>query len=238
MRTARLVGVAALVWLSGCAEKNGDAIARLKPEFAPMRARLAKVGQTIGALPPNAAPAKLTLSPPPVYDAGKKEFNSDIFAFEQLADVDAKPGFDLILGNELERALRYTGEHSPAASSMLAERHGKQMEQWMRATLGYRYLVVYRTVGLVEPRVVDEHTFTPGEVAVALYLVDLGGGDAVSPLGVVLGRTATSTSYALKKGDDPKERLAAFAHSTMYESLRTSVHDKLVAATGGRVVFD
>jgi hypothetical protein len=232
------VRVAALLWLSACAEKNGEAIARLKPEFAPMRTRLAKVGQTIGALPPNAEAAKLTLAPAPVFDTARKEFNSDIFAFEQLADVDAKPAFDLILGNELARALKYTGEHNPAASSMLAERHGKEMEQWMRATLGYRYLLVYRTVGLVEPRVVDEHTFTPGEVAVALYLVDLGGGDKVSPLGVALGRTATSTSYALKKGDDPRERLAAFAHSTMYDSLRASVHAKLVAATGGRLVFD
>jgi hypothetical protein len=235
---SRLVVVGCLLSLAGCKENNRDAIARMRPEFALLRARLAKIGQTILVTPAGVEPHRTKLSPPPVFDAARKQFNTDIFAFEQLADIYAKPRFDLIAESDLVRALQYTGEHNPAAEPLLRERKGKEMEQWLRAALGYRYIVVYRAVSLIEPTVVDEHSFTPGQIALALYVVDLANGDQVYPCGVAFGHTALSTSYTYKQGEDPSASLAEFAHSTMYESVRKAVRAKLGAMTNGRFVLD
>jgi hypothetical protein len=216
MRTSAVV--LALLSLGGCAEKNRDAIARMVPEYAPLRARLAKVGEAIGALQPNLSPQKPPLSVPPAYDAGAKHSNTDVMALEQLADVYAKPKMDLMLGGDLSRALKYTGDHNPAASSMLEQRHGKETEAWMRAALETRYLVIYRNVMLLEPTVKDDHTFTPGMAGEALYLVDLKNGDQVTPLGVAVGHTDS-------------------ARSTLLESTQSEVQKRLTEATGGRFVF-
>jgi hypothetical protein len=234
---SRFVVVGCLLSLAACAEKNRDAIARMKPEFAALRARLANIGQTIAVTPAGVEPRRTKLSPPPVFDVAKKQFNTDIFAFEQLADIYAKPRFDLIAHNDLVRALQYTGEHNPAAESLLAQPKGKEMEQWLRAALGYRYILAYRTVSLIEPTVVDEHTFTPGQVALALYVVDLANGDRVYPCGVAFGHTAQITSPTDSNGEDPSANLAALAHTTMYESVRKDVRAKLGVMTNGRFVL-
>jgi hypothetical protein len=232
------LAVVGMLSLGGCAEKNREALARMKPEFAPLRARLAKLAPQIEALKPAAAPPQLALSPPPVFDKVKSEYNTDVISFEQLTDDAAKPKLDLIVSGRLVSALQDTGDHPEMVSGALELRHGKEMEASMRAALAYRYLIVYRTVELIEPRVLDEHTFTPGRVVMALYLVDLANGDRLVPLGVAVGHTSPATEYLYKKGDDQRERLGSFAHSTLWQSVRTDVRAKLAGATGGRILFD
>jgi hypothetical protein len=227
--------VLGLLAVTACAPKNREAIEKMKPEYATLRARLAKIGQSIpGTLLPPSLP-RLQLSPSPVF--GTSDANTDFLSFEQLADVYAKPRLNLNAEGDLVRGLLWTGDHSPAADSMLDRRDGKALEAQLRQALQTRYLVVYRTVGLVEPQVVDEHTFKPGQVVMVLYLVDLANGDKISALAGAVGQTAPSTEYVYKKGEDPKERLAAFAHSTLYESVLKQIREKLALTTGGRYSF-
>jgi hypothetical protein len=227
--------VVALLTATACAPKNRDAIEKMKPEYATLRARLAKIGQAIPGTPLPASLAKLQLSPSPAF--GSSDANTDLLSFEQLADVYAKPRLDLHAEGDLVRGLEWTGDHSPAADSMLERRDGKALEAQLRQALQYRYLVVYRTVGLIEPVVVDEHTFKAGQVVMVLYLVDLANGDKISALAGAAGQTAPATEYMYKKGEDPKERLAAFAHSTLYESVLKEIREKLALTTGGQYKF-
>ena len=226
-----------IVSLAACGEKNRDAIEKVKPDFAQMRARLGKIAAAIANTPPPRMPATAAVSPKPIFDSSSESNNADLLALEQLADIDAKPKMDLHKEGDLALGLRWTGDHSPAAESMLDRREGKALEARLRAALQYKYLVVYRTAAITEPEVVDEHTFRPGQVALGLYLVDLANGDKVLPLAVAVGQTAPATSYAYKKGDDPKQALANFAHSSMYESVIADAAAKLKETTGGRFVL-
>ena len=231
-----VVGVGFVLSLAGCAEKNRDAIEKMKPEYAALRARLAKVGQSIAAMGP-ARPEKVAPSPPPTFDEKTKQFNTEILALEQLTDATVKPPFDLSESSNLKLGLEWTGDHSPLSESALEMRKGKETEAELRDALQYRYVVVYRTIGLVEPKVIDDKTFTPGQVALALYLVDLAGGDKIQLVGIATGRSADATSYLYRKGDDQKEALARFAHSSMWEAVRPDICAKLDAGTGGHFVF-
>lgn len=232
----RILMVVALVAAVGCAEKNRDAIEKVKPDYAALRLRLSTLGRKIAAMGP-AQPQKVTSTPPPVFDEKGKQFNTDILSVEQLADVYAKPPFELGGEADLVRGLLWTGDHSPAADSMLDRREGTKLEAELRAALKYRYLVVYRTIGLVEPKGIDEHTYSPGHVALYVYLVDLTN-DTPQLVALATGKSAPATSYAYKQGEDAKQALAKFAHSTMWESVRADVRAKLPAATGGTFVFD
>jgi len=228
-------GLLALLTVTACTPKNRDAIEKMKPEYASLRARLAKIGQSIPGTPLPPSPPTLQLSPTPVF--GPSGANTDFLAFEQLGDVYARPRLDLHAEGDLTRGLLWTGDHSPAADSMLERRDGKALETQLRQALQYRYLVVYRTVALIEPVVVDEHTFKAGQVVMVLYLVDLANGDKISALAGAVGQTAPATDYVYKKGEDPKERLAAFAHSTLYESVLKQIREKLAVTTGGKYDF-
>jgi hypothetical protein len=226
-----------ILFVAGCGETNRDAIEKVKPDFMQMRARMGKIAAAIANTPLPRTPAALQVSPKPIFDSSSESNNSDIIAIEQLANVEAKPKMDLHKEGDLVLGLRWTGDHSPAAESMLDRREGKALEARLRAALAYKYLVVYRTAAITEPEVVDEHTFRPGQVALGLYLVDLANGDKISALGVAVGQTAPATSYAYKKGDDPKQALASFAHSSMYESVIVDAAAKLKETTGGRFVL-
>ena len=227
-----------VVLLAACGQKNRDAIEKVKPDFAQLRGRLAKLAQAIPAAPLPQKPAAVALSPRPKFDPTGESGNTDLIAFEQLTDLDAKPKLDLHKEGDLVLGLKWTGDHSPAAESMLEQREGKALEARLRAALQYKYLIVYRTAAITEPEVVDEHTFRPGQVALGLYLVDLANGDKVMPLAVATGATSPATSYAYKKGDDPKQALANFAHSTMYESVLADAAAKLKETTGGRFALE
>lgn len=225
--------LAAPLALAACGETNRDVIAKYAPQFETVRADLKKLAASLP--PPGTATTggDAALTPKPVYDSANGAFNTAFLAVEELDG--AKPAYNLILSSELANALAWTGANNPMAESAL-DQSGGGFDKEFETALATPYVVFYRAAAYDPPRAVDDKTFEGGTVTLEAFLFARADGKPGATC-VVSAASADSVSYSYKQGEDPKERLAAFASSTLWENTLDALSKCLAEATGGTFVL-
>jgi hypothetical protein len=198
------VPLALAVLLSGCKEKNSDAIEHLRGDFAAKREQLASLAKQLpplGSVTKSTLPSRLT--PPISHDAkGSGAVNSELLMAAQVANPDvvlqSPQQVDLLLGDELITCLQWTGPNNPMASSTLSARHGESIEKDCRAALGYRYLVALRPSAYARPVAVDERHYAQGKLDLEGFLFDLSSSKLLGAFHVS-AVSADAVTYAARK---------------------------------------
>jgi hypothetical protein len=226
------------VLVSGCKEKNSDAIEHLRGDFASKRAQLASLAKqmpALGSVTRSTLPS--TLSPPISHDAkGSGALNTELLMAAQVANPDvvlqSPAQVDLLLGDELITCLQWTGPNNPMASSTLSARNGESLEKECRVALSYRYLVALRPSGYARPVAVDEQHYTAGRLDLEGFLFDLSSSKLLGSFHVS-AVSADAVTYAARKLERKEDRLEAFAYSTLWENARAEIVKALAPLTSG-----
>lgn len=243
MRRAAFFAPLLALALTGCPPSLGE----VADQFAPkLGARHADVKQVVSTLP---APGSLTaptaaagLTPAPVYDEDAGTYTMDIVQLEQLEDPKVElrllpDKLDLLTSNVYVSPLGDVGPNGMSAEDRARssnEFYGKRFE----AALALRYLAVVRTISLAKPIATSETEFEGGEATFEVFLIDTQD-KAIKASFPVAARSKPSVEYTYQEGkDDKKERLAAFARSTLWEDAREKVAAGLRTHAGATVVFD
>jgi len=230
MNRTLLVLLLAIVALfqGGCGKKISEVLKQYEGDFKKKREQLQSIARSL----PSEATEKpcAGLQPPLQFNQKTGSFNTDMLMFEEVADPDATPEFDLLLSGDLLNAIRWTGPRNPLSSSVLGNR-GADMEKSLKSALDYRYLVINRVTDLKKPQPVNETTYTPGRVTVNVFVVDLRTSEVLCSF-KVRAESAASTSYTYKKGESQAQRLADFANSTMWDDARKKVIARLKESGG------
>lgn len=243
MRLAVVLLVAALLPLAGC---PGPTIGQVADQFAPkVGARHAELKKVVAGLPAagslSAPTAATGLTPAPEYRRKDQVYTLDIVQVEHVDDptVDIRLAgkLDLLSSEVLVAALRdvapgHLKEDDRARSSY--ETYPRRFER----ALALPWVALVRTVEYVKPEAVSETEFKAGHAKLEVFLVDAQAG-AVKASFPVEARSKTDVRYEYRKGDDdPKERLAAFARSTLWEDAREKIAAGLKQHAGATVSLD
>lgn len=227
-----VLGLAAAV-LAACGPSMGDVNAQYKDKLDPIRARLKAIAI---ALPEPGTAVSVRLSavdPLPVYRKGDVPgSNTAFFAIEEALGQAGPPVFDALLMSDLAYALRATGPNNPMSEATLKEgASGDYTAQFERAQRTL-YAVILRPVAYDKAVAIDATTFEGGTLDLEVFFTALSDGRVLATCRLT-AEAAANVSYSHKKDDDPKERLAAFANSTLFESAVSQIGTCLATQTGG-----
>lgn len=240
--TARCLAlVVATLPLLGCPPSFGEVADGYAPR---MTARQGELKQAVAALPAagsvTAPTAATGLTPAPVFDQDKGEYTMDIIQVEQvedpLVDLRRQEKLDLILESVFISPMRDVVPGGMSDDSRKRSANDFYPVTFERA-LGLRWVALVRTVEFVKPEAVSETEYTGGTAKLEVFLVDLQD-RTVKASFPITARPAEKVEYEYKPGDDRRERLKAFANSTMWESARTQLAEGLKQHAGATVVFD
>lgn len=243
MRRTLALAPLLVVALTGCPPSMGE----VADQFAPkLNAHHAEVKKVVSALPAPgslAAPTAATgLTPAPVYDEDKGTYTMDLVHLEQVEDPKVElrlvpDKLDLILSNVYVLPVRDVGPEGMTAEDRAHasyELYSKRFE----AALALRYLAVVRTLSYEKPVATSETEFEGGAAKFEVFLIDTQD-KTVKASFPVDARSKPSVEYVYQEGkDDKKERLAAFARSTLWEDAREKIAEGLRTHAGATVVFD
>lgn len=245
------LSVAALLALAGAAvwyfafargEAAGAVVAKYRPRFADVRAKLKRVADKLpplGTVGADALPANL--NPRPVYDVPRKEFNTAILMAEQCdnPDRDPKSPFEFNLRfheDEFLTHLAWTGDNSPMVESARRAPAGDLAGRFERS-LALPYLVVARPVMYHPPRAVGDREFGGCDVDLEVFLVDLPGEKVLGAFRRQF-RPDPNVMVTFRKDRGAPESVEAFVYSNMWSKARTEVAATLARATGGTFAID
>ena len=219
--------------LAACGDTNRDVIARYTPKVEAMRADLAKMAATLPAPGAAASGAAARAEPRPVYDAANGVFNTAFVPVEALSG--AKPVYDLLLPSDLANALAWVSPANPMAESAL-DAPADGFAQQFDAALATPIVVLYRAAAYDPPRAIDDKNFEGGALVLEAFAFTRADSRMIGSCKVEAA-SAQNVSYTYKKGDDPRERLVAFAGSTLWEDTLQILSRCLGETTGGLFVF-
>ncbi len=215
-----------------CGPKVSDVLSKYGGDFQKKREQWNAIAQ---ALPPVGSPETpcTALNPPLQFNEKTQQFNTEIVMFDQLADPDGEPKFDFYFSGNLLNGLRWTGPKNPLSSDVLG-RQGKDMERELKDALGYRYLVVNRVTKLTDPIALNDQAFSPGQVQIETFVVDLSNNKALCNF-TIEGKSATNVNYYFKEGESKEDQLAKAAHSTVWEEARNQLIARLKATPNSAI---
>jgi hypothetical protein len=223
---------AALALLAACGKTAQEDIAARTPEMQALRGKLNTI---VGGLPSFGSAVTMSMAavdPKPVYDVRNPgEANTAFVSAEQLRN-DAEPPFNLNLTSDLSAALAWTGANNPLAPGRLAEPSGEVGDAIAHA-LETPYVVIYRTVSYEKPVATADGTgFDGGLADFEAFVVSVERNTWIASCRVQ-AESAQQVTFSYKKGEDPKARLEAFAHSTLRDDVLAKLAACLNAQTGG-----
>lgn len=235
---AFLAVVAGLVWyFSAGGESVADAIGKVRPRYAELRAKLRRIESR---LPPPGSVAGDTLptnlAPKPRYDGRNLENNTACLMAVQCVDPDLDPqppgAFNLRLnGNEFLTHLTWTGDKNPLAGAG-KDTPANDIVRRLEHSLRFAYLVVVRPVRFDPPRALGENAFTGGAVDLEVFLVDLPGETVVGGFrrSFEPDPKALDTLNTARRDADVIER---WVYSNVLSKARAEVAATLARTTGG-----
>jgi hypothetical protein len=236
--TRRVLWVACLsIACAGCGKTNKDIIIENRPRVDAKREQLRLIGQKLPAPGTGVDKGRLNLSPLPVFDKKKREYNTDFLGVEQLADADAKPAYDLILSGPLVDCLLWTGPKNPMSSSALTQSASKDFARAFDEAVACRYAVAYRTLDHKKPVVVSEKSYHAGTLTLEVFVTDLEAKELLSTFRIS-ARSAPIVEYVFKEGEDRTRAAEAWARSSLTMDARKQLAQALTERTGGTFVFD
>lgn len=232
LRRLILVALLPLV-VAACGEAKRDVIASYTAKVEALRADLAKMAASLPAPGGAASGTAGKAEPRPVYDAANGVFNTAFLPIEALSG--AAPAYDLLLPSDLANALAWVSPANPMSASALDEPADGFAQQFDGA-LATPIIVLYRAAAYDPPRALDDTTFEGGTLILEAFVFTRAESRMVASCKVEAA-SAQNVSYTYKKGDDPRERLVAFAGSTLWEDALQILSRCLGETTGGLFVF-
>jgi hypothetical protein len=223
--------------LAGCGKTAGEVIAENKAKADAVRETLATA---LSMLPPPGESLTAVAGmpdPKPFYEvqADYKVSANAAFLTPEEIKASGKPAYDLILSSDLAYVLAWTGPNNPMSETAL-EGPENDLPATFGNALATPYAIIYRPVAYNPPVAEDEKNFSGGTLDLEAFLVRLSDG---TPLVAcrIQAASDTSVSYTYKQGDDPKERLVAFASSTLRDDAMKTLAQCLNDKTGGTFKF-
>ena len=230
-----LLAVAALLLLSACSRSAKEEIAATTPAVQALRTQSNTIVGGLSSFGSGVSMSMAQVDPKPVYDRKTASFNTAFVSVEQLKD-DSAPAFDLGLDSDLSHALAWTGAKNPMAESRLGEAAG-EITGTIESALATPYVVVYRTVTYGKPVATADGTgFEGGVVDFEAFVVAVERNTWVASCRVQ-AESAQQVTFSYKKGEDPKQRLEAFAGSTLRDDALAKLAACLTEQTGGTFQF-
>ncbi len=243
-----------LLLQSGCGPTNAEVIKKYQPDYQKKRDQLKQIA---GILPSKAtssgSAACKTLNPQILIDKKNKKYNAESVMFEQLSAPDEKPEFDLLIYSDLLNSIQWTGPKNPLSSTNMDD-NGENMEKSMKESLAYSYLIVNRIAQIAEPEVISKENYTPGNVTIETFIVDLKENKVIcgfttaaksmpSLSGIVINQTRTEYAgrgyrgkrYVTIKAQPELVQLQSAANSSMWEDSRSQIIAKLKELTGAAI---
>lgn len=229
--------------LTGCPPTFGEVADQFAPKLNAQHAELEKVASTFPAPGSVKAPTAATgLTPAPVHDEDAGTYTMDLVQLEQLEDPRFEffrfpDKLDLILSKVYVVPMKEVSPEGMSADDRARSSNEYYPKQFERA-LALRYLAVVRTVTYVKPVATSETQFEGGTATFEVFLLDTQD-KTIKASFPVEARSKPSVEYMYQEGkDDKKERLAAFARSTLWEDAREKIAEGLRTHAGATVVFD
>lgn len=237
MRALRLAVLAAPLLLAGCGKTAGEVIAENKPKVDAVRATLSTALSMLPPVGESLTAVAGTPDPKPSYEVQSdfKVSGNTAFVTPEEIKSSGKPAYDLILSSDLAYALAWTGPDNPMSQTAM-EGPENELAATFANALATPYAVIYRPVSYAPPVAQDDKNFSGGTLDLEAFLVRLSDG---TPLVAcrIQAASDTSVSYTYKQGEDPKERLVAFAGSTLRDDALKTLAQCLSEKSGGRFTF-
>ncbi|MCC6917983.1 MAG: hypothetical protein IT548_02195 [Alphaproteobacteria bacterium] len=231
-----LLAVAALLSLSACGKSAKDEIAATTPAVQALRAKLNTI---VGGLPSFGSGVSMSMAqvdPKPVYDRKAGSFNTAFASVEQLKD-DSRPAFDLGLDSDLAQALAWTGGKNPMDAAALDAPAGA-MSDTIANGLATPYVVITRTVSYEAPvATADGTSFEGGNADIEAFFVPVDRNTWTASCRIA-ATSDDKVQISIKKGEDPKAPIEAFALSTLLRDARAKLAACLTEQTGGTFQFE
>jgi hypothetical protein len=233
-RTWCVCALALALMCLGCGETYRQLFHRYESQFAQKRQQFKQIAQILPAPGSLKEPTAAKLSPPPLYNAKTKSYNTEILMYEQLLDPDTRPQFDLILSGDLLTCILWTGPKNPLFSP---DDKAGDTEQMLKKALAYRYLVVLRTVSYVPPVAVNETTCKGGVADLEGFVVDMNSNKVEASFRLT-ARAASQGKYSYKQYENAADQLEKAVYSSLYTDARQKVGSLLEQTTGGQFVVE
>lgn len=229
--------------LTGCPPSMGEVADQFAPKLNAHHGEIKKVMSTFPAAGSVKAPAApVALTPAPVYDEDMGTYTMDIVQVEPMEDPKFEffrfpDKLDLTTTNVYVNPVREVSPEGMDADDRARssnEFYAKRFE----TVLALPYLAVVRTLTYVKPVATSETEFEGGTATFEVFLIDTRD-KTIKTSFPVEAKSKPSVEYMYQEGkDDKKERLAAFARSTLWEDAREKIAAGLRTHAGATVVFD
>lgn len=221
----------------GCGPKISDVIKKYQADYQKKRDQFKEIANSLPAKGSvNGNTPCGSLSPALEFNKKTKQYNTEMVMYDELLDPDASPKNNLLVNSDMLVSMQWTGPKNPLSPSVLGN-SGADMEKTLKSALNYRYLVVNRITNIREPVAVDEKTFTPGQMSMESFVVDLSNNKPLCSF-TASAQSAPDVSYSYKTNQSKKDQLEKFAYSTMWEEARKKLVDNLIQTTKGDVQLD
>lgn len=220
----RVVAVLAVAWV-GCGKTNATAIEELKPTFAQVRTKLARMAKLSG----DGSDQPLTGA---VFDETNENVTTmSLLMPQQVADPDFSSPygsaayvklFDPIAGGRFLMCLNWTGPKNPMGESAMSARHGEQTFTECQAAADLKVLVIVETLNSVVPTLVEEGKFEGGRAEIGVTVIDFKNEKVLSRF-TVKGEPDQVVKYRVRPGETKAIEAAIAVHGTMWVDARAKL---------------
>lgn len=220
----RFLVLALLGVMTGCGKSPSATIDEYRPEIEKLEAKLFQLKDKI---PIKAEAIQADLKPKLILDEESPNHNCETVMYASLQGN--KPLIDLMLTSNLSTSL-YWAKQAPSGGNV------EFMTRVMSGATKARYLVVHRIDESQLPVAVSDSEFVGGPVRVDGFVFDLESMTIVAAY-VVEAIPADQVEYHVKTNESAKDRLQAFAQSSVWTNARERIAEAIRVSTGGEVVF-
>lgn len=213
-----------LVLMAGCGKSPEAIVDEHRTAIEQIEAKLLQIKDKI---PPKAEAIQANLQPKLILDEESPSHNCETLMVGALQGD--KPLIDLMLTSNLSTSL-YWVKQAPSGGDV------EFMTRVMKGASSARYLVVHRIDESQLPVAVSDSEFVGGPVRVDGFVFDLESLTIVAAY-VVEAIPAEQVEYHVKTNESAKDRLQAFAQSSVWTNAREKIAEAIRTSTGGEVKF-
>jgi|GEM_PF-3299855 hypothetical protein len=211
-----------LVVVVGCGTSPESLIDEYRPAIEKMREKLKLIQDKI---PQTAENVTAELSPKLILNEESPDHNCETIMYSALQGE--KGAIDLMLTTNLSTTL-YWANQAPSGGDQAF------MKRVMDGATKAKYLIVHRIDEGQLPIAVSEQEFVAAPVRVDGFVFELDTLTIVASY-VVEAIPADQVSYSFKHTESAKDRLQAFAQSSVWSDARVKIAEAIVNSTGGEV---
>lgn len=206
----------------GCGKSTEAVIEEYRPAIDHLRGQLKLIQDKI---PLTAENVTAELSPKLILNEESPAHNCETIMVSALQGD--KGAIDLMLTTNLSTTL-YWANQAPSGGDLAF------MKRVMDGATKAKYLIVHRIDESQLPIAVSEQEFVAAPVRVDGFVFELDTLTIVASY-VVEAIPAEQVSYTFKQNESAKDRLQAFAQSSVWSDARVKIAEAIVNSTGGEV---